>query len=267
MTSRFQPSFRTALALTAMVLAHAAYGQDAAPAATAAPHAAALAPPKLVTFVDAIYPAGAKAARLRANVDLELTIDATGTVAEARVVTPVGNGFDEAALEAARRFVFLPAMRGDKAISARITYRYVFELAAEASPAPATGELEGRVLSRADNRIIAGALVTLSAADGQPTRTAIADASGAFHFSALPPGRFHVKLAASELAPLGSDEEIAAGDLTSVTYRMDVTVKATEAAALEYGATATIDALHARSPSAASAGTSCCGWRARAAIR
>ena len=34
---------------------------------------------------------------------------------------------------------------------------------------------------------------------------AISDPSGAFHFSALPPGRFHVKLAASGLAPLAAD--------------------------------------------------------------
>ena len=147
MISRFQTSLRIALALTATVLAHAAYATGRRPAATAAPDAAAaLTPPKLVTFVDATYPAAAKAARLQADVDLELTIDATGAVTEARVVTPVGNGFDEAALEAARRFVFEPAKRGDKAIPARIKYRYVFELAAEAAPLPTTGELEGKVL-------------------------------------------------------------------------------------------------------------------------
>jgi TonB family protein len=210
---------------------------------TTAPDAAsALTPPKLVTFVDAIYPAAAKAARLQANVDLELTIDATGAVTSARVAAPVGNGFDEAALEAARRFVFEPAKRGDKAIPARIKYRYVFELAAEAAPLPTTGELEGKILSRSDNQGIAGALVTLSAEDGQPTRTAISDPSGAFHFSALPPGRFHVKLAASGLAPLAADEEVAAGELTSVTYRMEGAGKASAAATLEFGATATIEA-------------------------
>jgi TonB family protein len=242
MISRFRTSLRIALALTTTMLAHAAYGQNAAPAGTATPEAAALTPPKLLTFVDATYPTAAKAAGLRADVDLELTIDGTGTVTEARVVAPVGNGFDEAALEAARRFVFVPAKRGDKAIPARIKYRYVFELAAEAAPVPTTGELEGKILSRGNNQVIAGALVTLSAANGQPSRTAITDASGAFRFSALPPGRFHVKLAASTLAPLASEEDVAAGELTSVTYRMEVTGKANEPATLEFGATATIEA-------------------------
>jgi TonB family protein len=242
MISRSRTSLRTALVLTAMVLAHAAYGQDAAPRATATPNAAALTPPKLVTFVDATYPAAAKAARLQADVDLELTIDGAGKVTEARVIAPVGNGFDEAALEAARRFVFAPAKRGDEAIPARIKYRYVFELAAEASPVPTTGELEGRVLSRGNNQVIAGALVTLTAANDEPSRTAITDASGAFRFSALPPGRFHVMLAASTLAPLVSDEDVAAGELTSVTYRMEIAGKANEPATLEFGATATIEA-------------------------
>jgi TonB family protein len=242
MISRFRTSLLIALALMATALAHAAHAEDVAPAETAARQAAALTPPKLVTFVDAIYPAAAQAARLQADVDLELTIDATGAVAEARVVTPVGHGFDEAALEAARRFLFEPAKRGDKAIPARIKYRYVFERAAEAAPLPAIGELEGKVLSRTGDRVIAGALVTLSATNSQPTRTAITDPSGAFHFPALLPGRFHVMLVAAELAPLEADEEVVAGELTSVTYRMEPSRKATAAAALEFGATATIEA-------------------------
>jgi TonB family protein len=243
MISRFQTSLRIALALTATVLARAAYAEDVAPTATAAPEAAAaLTPPKLVTFVDAIYPSAAKAARLQADVDLELTIDATGAVADARVLTPAGHEFDEAALEAARRFVFEPAKLGGKAIPARIKYRYVFELAADVAPLPPVGELEGKVLSRGDNRIVAGALVTLSATDGQPPGTAITDSSGAFHFSALPAGRFHVQLAASGLAPLGADEEVAAGELTSVIYRMERAAQANAVPTLEFGATATIEA-------------------------
>jgi TonB family protein len=242
MTSRFRTSLHVAVALTATVLAPAAYGQDAAPAGTATPGAAALTPPRLVTFVDATYPAAAKAAGLKADVDLELTIDGAGTVTEARVVAPVGNGFDEAALEAARRFVFVPAKRGDKAIPARIKYRYVFELAAEAAPVPTTGDLEGKILSRGTNQLVAGALVTLEAANGGPSRTAITDASGVFRFSALPPGRFHVKLAASDLAPLVADEDVAAGELTSVTYRLEIAGKASDAPTLEFGATATIEA-------------------------
>src|SRR5688572_10 len=69
-------------------------------------------PPRLVTFVDAEYPAEAQAAGVEANVELEITIGADGTITDVRVVTPVGQGFDEAAVAAARRFVFEPARRG-----------------------------------------------------------------------------------------------------------------------------------------------------------
>jgi TonB family protein len=242
MTSRFRAVVRVAVVVLATVLGHPAHGQDGAPPETASPAASQLTPPKLVTFVDAAYPAAAKAAGVQAQVDLEMTIDATGKVTDVRVVAPVGNGFDESAVEAARKFAFEPARRGDRAIPARIRYRYVFELPAAPAPLPATGELEGRVLARGHDEIIAGAIVTLVPADGQSTRTAVTDASGRFRFEELSPGRFHVRLAAADRTALAADEDVAAGELTSVTYRLEANRPSNEPAALEFGATATIEA-------------------------
>ena len=242
MTFRFRAALCTAVAMLTTMLGHPARGQDDAPAVTAAPTANALTPPKLVTFVDAIYPAAAKAASLQAQVDLEMTIDATGKVTDVRAVTPVGNGFDEAAVEAARKFVFEPARRGDRAIPARIRYRYAFELPPEPAPLPTTGELEGRLLTRGQDQVIAGAVVTLLSADGQATRKTVADASGTFRFQELPPGRFRVTIAAATRAPLSAEEDIAAGELTSVTYRLDANRPSNEPAALEFGTTATVEA-------------------------
>jgi TonB family protein len=244
MTWRYRTTLRIALtvSLAMTALAHMAFGQGGPSATAAAPDA--LTPPKLVTFVDAVYPEAARVSRLQSNVDLELTIDAQGKVSGARVVAPVGNGFDEAAAEAARRFVFEPAKRGDHAIPARIKYRYVFELAAEA---PTTGKLAGKVVSRDTGRAIIGATVNLTASDGQLTRTAVTDAAGTFEVEALPPGRFHIELAPADLTPLAADEDITAGELTAVTYRLETaravnSGKASGKAALEFGATATIEA-------------------------
>jgi TonB family protein len=249
MNFRLRLALRIALALglTVTALAHAAHGQDAPLAPTAPPppaNTSTLTPPRLVTFVDANYPEAAKTAHLQANVELELTVDVAGKVTDARVITPVGNGFDAAAIEAARRFVFEPAKRGDHAIPARIKYRYVFEMAPEAPPTPTTGMLEGKVLSRGTNQAIAVAAVTLTGTNGAGsiTRTAITDAAGAFQFQELPPGLYHVKLAASGLAPLAADEEVTAGDLTSVTYRLQGVGAPKDETALEFGATATIEA-------------------------
>lgn len=241
MLSKLRTALRLALLVSVIsaLLADAAFGQGAAPAPAPDHSSDAPTPPKLLTFVEAVWPAAALAARLQAGVELELTIDAAGKVSDARVVAQVGNGFDEAALEAARRFVFEPARRGGRAIPARIKYRYVFDL--PAAPAPAVGELEGRVVARGRDEGIAGAVVTL-ASEGGETRTAVSDAAGAFHFQALPPGRYRLGLSAPGSAALAADEEIRAGELTSVTYRVDALRTSNEPAPLEYGATATIEA-------------------------
>jgi len=226
-----------ALAVTA--IARAAHGET-----PSAPAAAALTPPKLVTFVDAVYPAAAKAADAGeiVNVDLELTIDATGAVTEVHVATPVGDGFDEAALAAARRFVFEPARRGTQAIPARIKYRYAFQPPQAAPPPPTTGALEGRVLVRGADRPAVDTVVTVIGAGGE-AHTAVTGPEGTFTFAALPPGKYRVQLAAKQLNPLSAEEEISAGDLTSVTYRLGAPAPAaSEDGALEYGATATVEA-------------------------
>ncbi|HVV16071.1 MAG TPA: TonB-dependent receptor [Polyangia bacterium] len=237
MTLRLRAALSTTVALLVTMLGPPLYGQTGGEALT---------PPKLVTFVDATYPAAAKAAGMQAQVDLEMTIDATGKVTDARAVTPVGNGFDEAAVEAARKFVFEPARRGDRAIPARIRYRYVFELPADPTalptPMPTTGELEGHVLSRRQDRAIPGAAVTLLSLDGQPTRAAVTDGSGTFRFQELAPGRFRVTITAPARASLATEENIAAGELTSVTYRMDANRSSDDPTALEFGATATVEA-------------------------
>ncbi|HEX2659326.1 MAG TPA: TonB-dependent receptor, partial [Polyangia bacterium] len=237
-------ALRLALAagLAATAIARAAHGQE--PAA-AAPAASALTPPKLKTFVPAEIPDAAKKAHREGVVDVELdlTIDATGAVTSAVVATPAGDGFDEAAVAAARQFVFEPARRGEKAIPSRIKYRYVFDVPPEAPPAPTTGNLEGKVLLRGAADAVANAVVTLSSSDGQVVKTATSDASGAFTFADLPPGHYHLKLSSPTLETLTSDEEITAGDLTTVTYRLEpVAAAPTGGAPLEFGATATIEA-------------------------
>jgi len=176
------------IALAVTALARAARGESPAAGATAA-----LTPPKLVRFVDAEYPAAAGAAHAGelVNVDLELTIDASGAVTDVRVTAPAGEGFDEAAQAAARRFVFEPARRGTQAIPARIKYRYAFELPPAPPPPPTTGVLEGHVLVRGAERPAEGTAVTLLGPGGE-RRTVTTGGDGAFTFADLPPGRYRV---------------------------------------------------------------------------
>ena len=86
MNWRVNLAFRLALAaaLAATAIARAAHGQapSSRPAETST---AALTPPKLVTFVPAPTPETPRAAHREGtiNVDLDLTIDAAGTVTSA----------------------------------------------------------------------------------------------------------------------------------------------------------------------------------------
>src|SRR5690606_25631467 len=141
----------TAAALT-LLTAQLGQAQEPAPAP-------AVVPPSLVDFVEAAYPPEAEAAGLEGQVELLITIAADGSVTEVEVKTPAGNGFDEAAAAAARRFRFTPALVNGAPTPARIGYRYVFELpeaplpeepepGAELEPEP--GRLTGRVLASED---------------------------------------------------------------------------------------------------------------------
>ncbi|HEY8039042.1 MAG TPA: TonB family protein, partial [Polyangiaceae bacterium] len=101
-----------------------------------APHAAApvqaqsppepVSPPVLRARAEAVYPPEALRDRLPAVVGLELVVDEEGNVAEARVTAPAGHGFDQAALDAVRRFTFEPARRGGVAIRSTVQLGYEF---------------------------------------------------------------------------------------------------------------------------------------------
>jgi TonB family protein len=95
--------------------------------------AAALTPPILRSRAEATYPPEAKLSRIEATVGLELVVAEDGRVVDARVTAPAGRGFDEAALEAARRFTFEPARRNGVAIRSSVQLGYEFHL----PPAPA----------------------------------------------------------------------------------------------------------------------------------
>jgi len=112
-----------------------AHSPDAG-AAASAPASDELQPPELLQFAEADYPVAAREARLEADVELQLDIDVEGRVSAAEVTTPAGNGFDEAAQAAAKRFVFTPARRGTTPIAARILYTYEFRLPPEPAPPP-----------------------------------------------------------------------------------------------------------------------------------
>lgn len=127
------------LLLSRVALAQPTEPGDAGSATTPSPEA--LTPPSLKTHPEASYPPEAMQQRVEGNVGLELTIDETGTVVDAKVISPAGHGFDEAAVAAAKQFTFEPARKGGSAIRSTVQFTYEFHLPppppAPPSPPPA----------------------------------------------------------------------------------------------------------------------------------
>jgi TonB family protein len=124
------------------------------PPAQAAP---VVTPPRFLEGARPAHPVGHETEA--AEVLLEITIGADGAVRDARVVTPFGSGFDEAALEAVRGWRFEPARRGDVPMAARIRYALRFDPPPPPEPEAETGtesEAETGAESEAETGIETG---------------------------------------------------------------------------------------------------------------
>jgi outer membrane receptor for ferrienterochelin and colicin len=157
---------------------------------------------------------------------MKLLIGTDGFVEEAELVgDPVGNGFDELALSAARRSLFEPATRDGVPMRARVMFRYDFVLpqaAAEPEPeAPTTGQLELRVLKAEGDAAVDKAIVLVSRKDDPSfARRVETDAEGRAILTELPAGVYQVRVDREGLATEEHEEEIAVSQATEVTYRM-----------------------------------------------
>lgn len=202
------------LLASSLVLAPASAVRAQAPSGSAQPAAPKLTkPPKLVTFVEAPYPESEKAAGKSAAVVLRIGIAADGKVTEALVIEPAGPAFDEAALAAARRFVFEPAEIDGKPAPIRIVYRYEFVLRQEA---PVTAKLAGVVRNRKTKAPLAG--ITVEIDGGQK---AVTGADGAFSIDDVPPGTRGIALSGAAILSTRTEETFEAGKRVDVTYDID----------------------------------------------
>ena len=85
-------------------------------------------PPKLASRLDPRYPAQAQRLNKAADVDIKVLVDENGRVADAqRAGAKAGFGFDEAALEAARRAQFTPATKDGVRVKMWYTLRVKFQ--------------------------------------------------------------------------------------------------------------------------------------------
>lgn len=218
--------------------------------------AQSLTPPEVVTFVPAEYPKAAQAAGVEADVGMELTVEADGTVSEVLILKPAGYGFDEAAVAAVKQFIFKPATQDGAPIRARIPYRYRFSLAprgkatnpaaAPLDPGDGTppreavgsdiqdalppGVMRGRVMEKGARSVVGGAQVfarpvVKTGEPEAPFQEAVADAAGRFELRGLRPGPNEIKVIATDYEALLTTEEIPAEGTLEVTLRLRPTVE------------------------------------------
>jgi TonB family protein len=204
-----------------------AAAQPAPAAGEASPPAApnGVVPPQLLTFVEATYPPAAQASGLTADVLLRLRVEADGSVSEATVMQPAGHGFDEAAVDAARRFVFSPALVNGKPVAVKIPFKYSFTLSDRLveQAQPTVGEITGRVQIAGAEAPLVGARVTLRDALGKEVNT-VTDEAGTWLVRELAPGPYRVKVEAAGFSTIDVQEEVVAGESTELTYRVSPAV-------------------------------------------
>jgi protein TonB len=84
---------------------------------------------RILNRIPPLYPARALLRRTEGWVRLQLTIDADGLVADARVLDASPEGvFDQAAIKAVRRWRFEPSARGGRNASLQVTQKIEFKL-------------------------------------------------------------------------------------------------------------------------------------------
>ena len=178
--------------------------------------------PELLQFVEAVYPAEAQAQGLTARVRLAVTIGADGLVMTAKVVEPVGQGFDEAAVEAVKQFIFTPAEVDFKPAVVQIEYVYNFVLKVpedagvpEAVDAGApNAKLMGTLNVRGARGFVPGAIIRCDSAE---EREAYSDDEGKFALDVVA-GECAVRVSSSEYELFQTKEVLEPGETREVKY-------------------------------------------------
>ncbi len=195
----------------------AAAEEPAASAPSAEAAAVPITPPTVKTFIEADYPPAARVQGLEGRVVLRLAIDDTGAVADAVVLEPAGDGFDEAALAAARQLTFTPATTPDGPVAVQIDFAYGFELGEADTPAPIT--LEGVLLDRTSRAPLVDQPITVTA--GELVFEAASDSAGRFALRGVPPGKATIVVGVGDTVLAREAVEVVAGEVTQATVRVD----------------------------------------------
>lgn len=201
-------------------------------------------PPKLIQGTPPEYPPAAFEAGLEASVKIRLHIAADGTVTQVDVLEPVGHGFDEAAVEAAREYLFEPAefdgVPGPIAVETvlHFTLDQVEEEVVEEEPGPPPGQgaapeelpaeafgppahggdfrerirIEGEAVERGTRKRLSGIIVSVA----ELGMDAVTDEEGRFYFHGVPPGTYNLVAVDRKYDRFSRELEVVAGEALDV---------------------------------------------------
>jgi TonB family protein len=235
---RLRPLLVPALAFVTIVYSTARAGAQAPPADPStdderrASQGPSFVPPRLVEKVAATYPAEALRAGLSGTVVLEIDIDEKGVVGNISVKQGAGHGFDEAAVEAAKRWKWQPATNDGAPVPSRVTYAYKFVLKTvpKAAPKPAVSDeirIRGQALLRGARAPLVGGVVIATPKDADPRAAdtprweAPVDDDGNFVLRGLPAGTFRIVVSGPRAKKLEVTEKLAARDVLTVRYFLE----------------------------------------------
>lgn len=161
-----------------------------------------LRPPRLTHFVEAEYPVEAEKARRSSAVVLALEIDAEGKVTKVEVAESGGTEFDVAAVKAAERFEFEPALVGGEPTSVRILYRYTFTL--KELPKDPVVNFRGRIVERFSKAGLPGIVVSLP----ELGTSTVTDSNGRFAFADVPAGVHGLRVEGAGFISVKTEQEL-----------------------------------------------------------
>jgi TonB family protein len=118
--------------------------------------------PKLLTRVEPIYPREAREKGIEGKVFVQLVVNPDGRVSEASVLKSDAEIFNQAALDAARKYTFTPAMKNQPAVPVKVVIPFQFKLSAKGSDGtharsyPIFSLIENLLYGPIDSSVLAG---------------------------------------------------------------------------------------------------------------
>jgi len=173
--------------------------------------------PELIEAPEAEYTQAAVDAKIEGSVQLELTVSATGEVTKVTVLSGLGYGLDESAVEAAKRFVFSPAEVNN--LPATVSLNFAIDFSLPIMPA----SFKGKLVELESGQLISDATVAIEYQgdeyDPAPRAAMSVKEDGSFSFEGVPPGTYSVALSAPGYPDRTEQVELGSGDAVEVAYR------------------------------------------------